>query len=114
MNTRLSHIHEWPELAEQANWSAATLAKMSGTSVRMLERYFQQNVGKPPKAWLTEQRQNQAIKLLRNGSSIKEAAAQLGYRYANHFSREFKMYWGFCPSVQKASNKPPTACRVFI
>jgi AraC family transcriptional regulator len=94
MNTRLHHIQNWPELAQQVKWSAAALAKKCGVSVRTLERYFFNHMGKGPKAWLSEQRQNQAIELLQKGCSVKETAACVGYKHATHFSREFKRYWG--------------------
>ena len=35
--------------------------------------------------------------MLRDGSSVKETAAQLGYKYPHHFSRAFKKQHGFCP-----------------
>jgi AraC-like DNA-binding protein len=100
MNTRLNHIHNWPELAQQANWSAALLANECGVSLRTLERFFRKQMGNTPKAWLSEQRQKEAAEFLRNGASVKEAAFQFGYRYAHHFSREFKAYWGVCPTSQ--------------
>jgi AraC-like DNA-binding protein len=99
MNTRLHYIQNWPELAREVNWSAAALAKKCGVSVRMLERYFLKEMGKNPKAWLAEQRQHQAVKLLRDGSSVKETAAYLGYTQANNFSREFKKYWAQSPTA---------------
>ena len=57
-------------------------------------------MGKSPKSWLGEQRQLQAIKLLRNGSSVKETAAVLGYKQATNFTRRFKHHWGNCPVLQ--------------
>jgi len=98
MNTKLNHIQNWPERARDTNWSASALARKCGVSVRTLERYFLKRMGKNPKAWLAEQRQHQAIELLRDGSSVKETAATLGYKHSNHFSREFKKCWGHNPA----------------
>jgi AraC-like DNA-binding protein len=98
MNTRLSYIKNWPELARQANWSAAALAKRCGVSVRTLERYFLKQMEKSPMAWLSEQRQHQAVELLRNGSSVKETALYLGYKQSTNFTRKFKKHWGRCPT----------------
>jgi AraC-like DNA-binding protein len=98
MNTRLNHIQNWPELAEEANWSGTTLARNCGISLRTLQRHFLKTMGKTPKTWLDEQRHLQAVKLLREGSSIKETAAHLGYKHAHHFSRNFKKYFGFPPT----------------
>jgi AraC family chitin signaling transcriptional activator len=99
MSARLYHVRNWIELAQQAKWSASALAKTSGVSVRTLERFFLNNIGKTPKVWLTEQRQEQAIKLLRDGASVKDVAARLGYRQASNFSRKFKIHWGSSPLV---------------
>jgi len=85
-------------LAEQTRWCAAALAKNCGVSVRTLERHFHKQMGKSPKTWLAEQRQQQAIELLRNGSSVKETAAVLGYKQATNFTRKFKHHWGIVPS----------------
>jgi transcriptional regulator GlxA family with amidase domain len=97
VNTRLNHVQDWVALGRQCNWSVRTLAKSCDVSVRTLERHFLKNMGTNPKLWLAAQRQKQAMELLRDGSSVKATASQLGYRYANHFSREFKGYWGYCP-----------------
>jgi AraC-like DNA-binding protein len=103
MNTCLNHIQNWPELARQAKWSATTLAKKCGVSVRTLHRHFLKQMGKNTKTWLAEQRQRHAIELLCNGSSIKETASLLGYNQPTNFTRKYKNHWGICPSLQ-----PPT------
>jgi len=110
MNSRLD-IQDWLTLGQQANWSVTKLAKLCGVSARTLERYFIWKVGKIPKAWLIEQRQRRAMELLRSGCLVKETAAELGYRYAHHFSRAFKVYWGFSPSTQTDPNKPTAGNR---
>ena len=104
MNTRLHHIQNWPELAREANWSAAALAKECRVSVRTLERYFLKHFGDNPKAWLSEQQQRLAIQLMQNGSTIKETATLLGYKHATHFSRSFKNHWGHCPTMKSTPN----------
>lgn len=106
MNTRLNYVHNWLELAQEANWSAAGLAKMCDVSVRTLERYFLKNMSQTPKAWLAEQRQHRAVELLRKGSSVKETAASLGYKQATNFTRKFKNHWGSCPAVPVLQGKP--------
>lgn len=92
VNTRLRHIQNWSELAKQAKWSVAQLARLCGVSARTLERHFLKELGKRPKKWLAEQRRLRAIELLKAGDSVKETAGNLGYRHAGHFSREFKEY----------------------
>jgi transcriptional regulator GlxA family with amidase domain len=100
MNTRLKNLEEqeWLKLAQQAEWSVTKLAKLCKVSLRGLELHFLKKMRSTPKNWLVGQRQKQALELLRDGSMVKEAAAQLAYKHANHFSREFKKHWGYCPT----------------
>lgn len=98
MNTKLKQIQNWHELARQANWSAVKLAKLCNVSMSTLKRYFNKNMGKTPKTWLTEQRQYKAAKAIQSGVSVKESAFQLGYEHPNQFSREFRKFWGYCPT----------------
>jgi transcriptional regulator GlxA family with amidase domain len=99
INSRLNQIQNWPELARQAKWCVATLAKNCGVSVRTLERHFEEKMGKPPKAYLTEQRQQLARQLLlENKASLKELASQLEYKSPCNFYRDFKEHWGIYPA----------------
>lgn len=113
VNTKLNHVQDWLELAHNANWSVGKLAKSCGVSVRTLEGHFLRTNGKTPKVWLSEQRQRIAMELLRNGASVKQTAARLNYKYANHFSREFKNHWGHCPTQINLSNSE-TKLRVLV
>ena len=92
MNTRLKYLdeQEWLELARCAEWSVGKLAKLCNVSARGLELHFLNKMGKTPKYWLVEQRQKQALKLLRGGLLVKEVAAQLAYKKPHHFSRKFQ------------------------
>jgi AraC family transcriptional activator FtrA len=82
MNTKLKYVQKWSELARQARWSASALAKLCGVSVRALHRHFVKERGMNTKIWLAEQRQHNALKLLRDGLSVKETATALGYKEA--------------------------------
>lgn len=106
MNSKLKHIQNWPELACEAKWSAAALAKKCGVSVRTLHRHFLKQMGKNTKAWLAGQRQRKGNELLRNGSSIKETASCLGYKQPTNFARQYKDHWGICPSLQSPTVNP--------
>ncbi|HEX3626282.1 MAG TPA: helix-turn-helix transcriptional regulator [Verrucomicrobiae bacterium] len=103
MSSKLNYVKDWQRLVRQANWSASLLAKATGVSVRALERHFVENFGRSPKAWLMEQRRLLAIDLLQKGCSVKEAAHLLGYSHPQHFSRDFRHYWGFSPSALTTS-----------
>jgi transcriptional regulator GlxA family with amidase domain len=96
---KLDNSQDWLESARQANWSVTRMSRLYGVSSRTLERYFLENTGQTPKTWLSEQRQWQAGEILQeNNVSVKEVAIRLGYKHAHHFSREFKKYWGICPT----------------
>jgi len=103
MNSKRTHIINWTQLKEQADWSVAVLARKRGVSVRTLERFFRKRMPKSPKSWLLEQRQLRAIELLQDGCSVKETAALLGYIHADHFSHEFKKHWGRSPTKKMQS-----------
>jgi transcriptional regulator GlxA family with amidase domain len=105
MTARLNRIQSWRELAQAAKWSAATLAKHCGVSLRTLERHFLKEMGKSPKAWLVEQRQQRALELVRDGSSVKEMAAVLDFKHSTHLSRDFKGQWGCCPTDKTAPQR---------
>jgi AraC-like DNA-binding protein len=98
-NSGLKNIKNWPELAREAKWSAATLAKRCGVSKDTLRQHFRRHMGKTTKLWLAEQRQYKAFGLLREGTSVKETASFLGYKQQTNFTRRFKEFWGACPSL---------------
>lgn len=111
MNSTINHVQDWLPLARHANWSVARLARLCKVSPRTLTRHFPKTHGMSPKAWLTEQRQKQAIDLLRDGTSVKEAASLLGYHHASSFAREFKKHSGRCPHTLalQIENRPSGA-----
>jgi transcriptional regulator GlxA family with amidase domain len=100
MNSRLQQVQNWPERADKAKWSAKLLAENCKVSVRTLERFFCEEMGVCPHAWLFERRMRQAFELLRDGSSVKETADLLGYKKATDFSRTFKKRWGHSPTAR--------------
>ena len=98
MSSRLQHIKNWHELAQQAKWTVSALAQICRVSERTLRSHFLAKMGRSPKVWLAEQRQSEALALLDHGASIKEVAATLGYNQQTNFTRKFKRKWGICPS----------------
>jgi AraC-like DNA-binding protein len=114
MNSKLNHIQNRPELASEANWSVANLAELCDVSVRTLERHFISKTGKSPKRWLSEQRQNEAKAHLAHGASVKETAARLGYKHPQHFSRQFKQFYGVSPTAKDVFDAEISNCRVFV
>ena len=94
MRSRLNWIQNWEELAAKTGYSTPRLAEACGVTVRQLERYFQETKGVLPHQWLKEIRQEKALKLLRSGYLVKEAADVLGYSYPTNLSRDFKQFYG--------------------
>lgn len=98
MNARFAATNNWPELAVQAHWSVAALARLCGVSVATLERYFLKKTGERPHDWMTRLRMGQAQTELQNGATVKQAAIKAGYEHSQHFSRDFKKHFGRSPS----------------
>jgi AraC-like DNA-binding protein len=109
---RLDCVHNWPEMAQKANWTVGALAKQCNVSVRTLHRHFIRQTGSSTKDWLAEQRQRYALKLLLSGSSIKETASCLGYKQPTSFTRKYKQHWGVCPSLQTFVTQAATTTNV--
>jgi AraC-like DNA-binding protein len=107
VNSGLSHIQNWSQLADHAGYSVSALAKSCNASVRTLQRFFLTAFGDTPSHWLKDLRMQKAVELLRDGSTIKETAARLGYEDPSHFSRDFKDRYGFAPA--RYANLPAKA-----
>jgi AraC-like DNA-binding protein len=99
VSSRLDHVPNWPELARQENWCAQRLARACNVSLRTLDQFFLETMAKCPHEWLFEERMKEAVELRKDGSSVKDTAAILGYKHATHFSRDFKKRWGCSPSA---------------
>lgn len=83
------------------------LAKACSVSVRSLERFWGPTFRETPRRWLKRLGMQRAIEVLRDGSTVKETSACLGYEDPSHFSREFKEWYGFPPN--KSANPPAKA-----
>jgi len=108
-SSALQRIQNWPQLAHEAGYSVNALARNCGVSVRTLERFFLLAFGDAPRCWLGRLRMEKAVELLRDGSTVKETSACLGYEDPSHFSREFKNHYGFAPSNYHSSSAEQAA-----
>ena len=88
----------WLLHARRSGYKSRDLARVTGISVRQLERYFHEDFGITPQVWLNEQRMIAARHLLRESESVKAVAIDLGFKQVSHFCREFKRYHGIKPS----------------
>jgi len=106
LNSRLDFIRDWPALAKAAGYCSKTIAWQCAVSPRQLERYFQVNMGKPPHQWLRELRMRRAVELICDRTSLKQAAHELCYKDAAHFTRDFKEYFGVTPGRYTTAPAP--------
>ncbi|MBI4324332.1 MAG: helix-turn-helix transcriptional regulator [Chloroflexi bacterium] len=99
MITRISRVRHWESLARQARYRDRELARLCKVSLRQLQRHFQEVFGLKLHGWLSELRQCDALRILEEEKTVKEVAFQLGYTFAQHFSRDFKRFHGLTPSA---------------
>lgn len=82
----------------EAPLTIATIAKMTGNSVRQLERLFLQSLGVSPKDFYRAMRLRYARWLLLNSPRrITDIAYQCGFADAAHFIRHFREVYGVTP-----------------
>jgi len=88
-------IHE----TQQQTMTVAQLCQMLGVSRRTLQNGFQQILGIGPLAYVKAFRLTQTRKMLKQGSCVTDAATANGFWHFGHFSHDYKMMFGECPSV---------------
>ncbi len=70
---------------------------MAGLSPFHFLRSFREQVGLPPAAYQTHRRVAAAKRLVRNGCSIADSAAEAGFADQSHLSRHFQRIVGTTP-----------------
>ena len=111
MRSKLHRIGDWEALAAKCEYSTAALAQECNISGRQLERFFKKTYGKSPREWLEQLRMRQAPAVLKECSSVKEAAQTMGYRQTSHFSRTFKKHHGISPEQWQIPSAPESQLR---
>lgn len=101
-NERVARVRVWLETHYDRPVRLHDLAEMVGMSEQRLSYCFGRAYGVRPMSFLIIRRLEEANRLLRDGSSVKDAARAVGYDDALYFSRLFKKHYG-CP---------PTAVRM--
>ncbi len=86
------------QAARDAGYRLAFLCARLGISERHLRRVFEEGLGIGPKEWLRQERMVAARKLLREGGSIKEVAADLGFSTPKMLARDFQAFHGVTPT----------------
>lgn len=75
------------------------LAKLCGFSTQYFRKVFTEVYGVPPMSYLQKARLEEAVRLLKTGTSmpIAEVASKVGFSDVYHFSKTFKKYTGVPP-----------------
>lgn len=90
---------DWIELAFQAKFNCAELARLCNVSLRHLERYFDEAFHVSPKYWLQDLRMRASAQMILQKKSQKEIASGLAFSDVPHFVREFKRQYGCTPKA---------------
>ncbi len=95
----LQSFHERPADA----WTVASLAARAGVSRALFAKRFTRLMGRPPLAYITECRMDEAEALLSDTDlGIAQIARSVGYADAFGFSAAFKRHKGLSPSAYRA------------
>ncbi|WP_433544221.1 AraC family transcriptional regulator (plasmid) [Streptomyces sp. CA-294286] len=96
----LQAFHDRPAEA----WTVASLAARSGVSRALFAKRFTRLMGRPPLAYLTECRMDEAETLLTDTDlSIARIGRSVGYADAFGFSAAFKRHRGLSPSTFRSA-----------
>jgi AraC-like DNA-binding protein len=79
--------------------SLTDMAAMTGLSRYQVLRRFEKTYGLPPHAWLLCRRAEHALRLIRGGETLIEAAAASGFADQSHMTRVFVRHYGFTPGA---------------
>jgi len=77
----------------------AEMAQMTGLSRYQVLRRFQKTYGLSPHAWLTSRRAEHALRLIRGGKTLIDAAMASGFSDQSHMTRAFVRHYGFTPGA---------------
>jgi AraC-like DNA-binding protein len=79
--------------------SLAEMAAMTGLSRYQVLRRFEKTYGLPPHAWLLSRRAEYALRLIRRGETLADAAVASGFADQSHMTRVFVRHHGFTPGA---------------
>ncbi|WP_347556969.1 helix-turn-helix domain-containing protein [Robbsia sp. KACC 23696] len=105
-NVQARHAIVLMEENLEAPLTIETIAKMTGTSVRQLERVFVGSLGVSPKNFYRTMRLRYARWLLLNSARpLNDIAYGCGFADLAHFIRSFRTVYGMTPGKLRASGK---------
>lgn len=93
---------EFIETSLDRNITLREVADHCGVSYYYFSRLFKDETGKTFKDYVYEKKIKRAIRMMKQGASVKEVSLNLGIADANYFSKIFKKYTGSSPTDYKA------------
>jgi AraC family transcriptional regulator len=83
--------------------SIERLAEAAGLSAFHFARLFKATTGRAPHAWVAQLRLERAVRLIRRGSTLADAALACGYFDQAHMTNAFRKGLGVTPASLRAS-----------
>lgn len=90
-----------------ASRSVADLSARSGRSPRWLQRWFEREIGLPPRTYLRLIRFQESFRGLPAAHNLAEHAADHGYADQSHMARDYRSLTGGSASAARSRARPP-------
>jgi transcriptional regulator GlxA family with amidase domain len=102
MDRRIAAAIEVIQSDKHHRMRVSELARRVNLSVGRFARLFKAETSLSPKDYVRQLRLRRAKELLENTFlRVNEVAAQVGFRHASSFVRDFKMRYGYTPSTSR-------------
>lgn len=101
----LDGVRDWLEARYRDDVRIDDLAAIAGVTRVHVTRAFTRRYGTPPHVMLNAIRLRHAMRALRAGGTIVEAALDSGFADQSHFSRRFKGAVGLSPAAWRAQQR---------
>jgi AraC-like DNA-binding protein len=100
--SRLARLLATVEANLSKDWTVESMAERAGLSTSRLHAVFQENLGKSPRAWLTELRLERVCRLLSSTDlPIAELAYRIGYADQSALTRAMRKATGMTPAAYR-------------
>lgn len=98
----LSKVAELMEANFEEPLTAVEIARLSGLSLRQIQRLFHETLGTTPTRYYLRLRLQRARALLvQSGLSITEIAVACGFQSSGHFSKSYRSVYGRAPRSER-------------
>ena len=99
------------QAAPEQDYDFADMARLHGVSLRTLQDGFRNRHGRSPSAYLRDARLDMAHRLLAGdrGITVTDAALSSGFTHLGRFARDYRLRYGFSPSVTREGARAETS-----